>query len=89
MFQSNIYLFMKLKVYIVFIQEIRVQIYCYFWVHVYAFWVHVYGSVGCKVCGCWVQVYGYFWVHVCGFWVHVYGSLGCMYAVVGCMPDSR
>ena len=57
--------------------------------NVCAFWVHVYGSVGCKVCGCWVQVYGYFWVHVCGFWVHVYGSGGCLYAVVGCMPDSR
>ena len=56
---------------------------------VYAFWVHVYGSVGCKVCGSWVQVYGYFWVHVYTFWVHVYGSVGCMYAVVGCMPDSR
>ena len=51
---------------------------------IYAFWVHVYG-----VCGSWVQVYGYFWVHVCGFWVHVHGSVGCMYAVVGCMPDSR
>ena len=24
-----------------------VQVYGYFWVHVYAFWVHVYGSVGC------------------------------------------
>jgi len=48
-----------------------------------------YAEVGCKVCGSWVQVYGYFWVHVCGFWVHVYGSVGCMYAVVGCMPDSR
>ena len=48
-----------------------------------------YAEVGCKVCGCWVQVYGYFWVQVCGFRVHVYGSVGCMYAVVGCMPDSR
>ena len=48
-----------------------------------------YAVVGCKVCGCWVHVYGYYWVHVCGFWVHVYGSVGCMYAVVGCMPDSR
>ena len=31
-FQSNMYLFMGIKVYIVFIQEIRVQIYGYFWV---------------------------------------------------------
>ena len=71
MFQSNIHFLMSIKVYIVFIQEIWVQIYVYFWVHVYAFWVHVYGSVGCmyavvgckpaatfgcKVCGSWVQV---------------------------------
>ena len=55
MFQSNVHYFISIEVYIVFIQEIWVQIYGYFWVHVYAFWVHVYGSVGCKVCGSWVQ----------------------------------
>ena len=32
MFQSNIYFFMGIKVYIVFIQEIRLQTYGYFWV---------------------------------------------------------
>ena len=43
--------------------EVWVQVYGYFWVHVYAFWVHVYGSVGCMyaVVGC--KVCGYVWVH--------------------------
>ena len=40
-----------------------VQVYGYFWVHVYAFWVHVYGLVGCMyaVVGC--KVCGYVLVH--------------------------
>ena len=67
-----------------------VQVYAYFWVHVYVFWVHVYGSVGCKVCGSWVQSIWILlgaclcllgaclwigWVHVCGCWVQVYGDV--------------
>ena len=93
LFQSNIYYSMSVKVYIVFIQEIWVQIYGYFWVQslcllthaskVYAVWVHVHGSVGCKVCGCWVHVYGYYWVHVCGFWVHVMDRLGACMQLLG------
>ena len=55
MFQSNIYVFMGIKVYIVFIEEIWVQIYGYFWVQslcilgacLWLGWVYV--------CGCWVQ----------------------------------
>ena len=40
-----------------------------------------YAVVGCKSMDTFGCMYG--------FWVHVYGSVGCMYAVVGCMPDSR
>ena len=76
MFQSNIHYFMRIKMYIVFIEEIWVQIYAfrvhvcgYFWVQIYAFWVHVYGAVGCMyaVVGC-----------------KYAETFECMYAVVGC-----
>ena len=87
MFQSNIHYFMNIKVYIVFIQEIWVQIYGYFWVQSLCLlgaclWLGWVQSMRKLVAKC--KVYEYFWVHVYVFWVHVYGSAGCMYAVVGC-----
>ena len=55
MFQSNINFCMSIKMYIVFILEIWVQIYGYFWVQ----------SL-CLLGAClWLG-----WVHVCGCWVH-------------------
>ena len=96
MFQSNIYYFMRIKVYIVFIEEIWVQIYA-FRVHVCGyFWVQSlfllgacmrkrlgakYAVVGCKV-------YGDVWVQsICLLGASLIRLIACL--IVGSLPDSR
>ena len=82
MFQSNIYFYMSIKVYIVFIQEIWVQIYGYFWVQslcllgacLWLGWVQSMRKLGAK-------------------YMDTFGCMsmpfGCMYAAFGCMSLAR
>ena len=97
MFQSNIYILMSIKVYIVFVQEICMQIYGYFWVQslcllgacLWLGWVQSMRKLGAKYMdtfGCMSMPFGCMPMDRLGACMRL---LGAKYAVVGCMPDSR
>ena len=92
-----IFIFMSIKVYIVFIQEIWVQIYGYFWVQslcllgacLWLGWVQSMRKLGAKYMdtfGCMSMPFGCMSMDRLGACMRL---LGAKYAVVGCMPDSR
>ena len=98
MFESNIDYFTSIKVYIVFIQEIWVQIYGYFWVQslcllgacLWLGWVQSMRKLGAKYMdtfGCMSMPFGCMSMDRLGACMRL---LGAKYAATfGCMPDSR
>jgi len=95
---SVVYFFMSIEMYVVFIQEIWVQIYGYFWVQslcllgacLWLGWVQSMRKLGAKYMdtfGCMSMPFGCMSMDRLGACMRLLGAKSA--ATFGCMPDSR